>query len=73
MRKAILMSTALVLMAVAGGGAWGDALVKKTPHLTRAQFQEKIKAHHAKNVNPGRKIGGTAVKGAPQVSPRVVK
>jgi hypothetical protein len=73
MKKAISVAMTLVWMAVVGGGAWADVPLKQTTPLTKAQFQEKIKARHSKKTKNGREISGTAKKGAPQVSSPVVK
>lgn len=73
MKKAISVAMTLVWMAVVAGGAWADTPVKKTTSLTKAQFQEKIKARHSKQLKNGQKIEGLAKKGAPRVSPPVVK
>lgn len=72
MKKGILLVLTLIWMG-AVGIARADQPVKKTAHLTRAQFQEKIKAQRSSETKATREVGGAADRGAPQVSPFVEK
>jgi len=73
MKKTILAGMALGWLAMVAGMAWADAPVKKSAHLTRAQFQDMVKSRHAQKPKASREIGGSAKKGAPPVSPLVLK
>jgi hypothetical protein len=74
MKKIILM--AVILGLTAGTLAWAQSTTpvagKNKGQLLHEQYLTQH-PHHQKGYKPPRKIEGTAVKGAKQVSPLVVK
>jgi hypothetical protein len=72
MKKILKAAVIILAMAVSGTGAWAS---NDHPRLTQDQInQYKANKHHSRHQHDKtHKVGGSAARGASQVSPKPVK
>ena len=72
--KKILLAAVILLVAAPQITVWAQASQgKETPQWVLDHQKNTPHGRHVKKTKPPRKIAGTVKKGAPQVSPAVVK
>ena len=73
--KKITLAVAILMSAAVGmGTVWAQAIQQKEkPQWVLDHEKKHALGHHSQKTKPVRKIGGTAKRGAKQVSPLVVK
>jgi hypothetical protein len=72
--KQIKLAVIILFMLMAGMGVWAhNAQADEKNQLALDHGMESRSGRHVKKVKPVRRVGGTAKRGARQVSPPVMK